>query len=100
MTPEGKVKAAVKKVLNSYSNVWYFMPVLTGYGVAGIPDFICSVGGKFLAIECKAEGGRLTAMQVKTIDDINRIGGRAYVIGPDEVTDLKALVNMVGGIKK
>lgn len=54
-TPEGRVKAAVRKVLDTYG-VWYYMPVQTGWGTAGIPDFVCCDRGLFLSIETKAPG--------------------------------------------
>lgn len=52
-TPEGKVKDAVKKELRK-RDIWYFMPMQNGFGVVGIPDFICCWEGTFLAIETKA----------------------------------------------
>ncbi len=54
-TPEAKVKDAVKKVLNHHK-LWWYMPVQTGYGVAGIPDFVCCWHGRFVGIETKAPG--------------------------------------------
>lgn len=54
-TPEGRVKAAVKKVLDEYG-VWYYMPVQNGMGVTGIPDFVCCWNGWFIGIETKAPG--------------------------------------------
>jgi hypothetical protein len=41
MTPEGRVKSDVRKLLNRYE-VYYFMPVQMGYGAAGL-DFHCVV---------------------------------------------------------
>lgn len=54
-TPEGRLKAAVKKELKR-RGVWYFMPMQNGMGVVGIPDFICCAQGWFFAIETKAPG--------------------------------------------
>lgn len=54
-TPEGKVKDKIKKYLKS-QRIWYYMPVQTGWGVAGIPDFVCCWRGMFLGIETKAPG--------------------------------------------
>jgi len=48
-TPEGKVKAKVKKLLDEMK-VYYFCPATGGYGRSGIPDFICCYNGKFLSI--------------------------------------------------
>ena len=57
MTPEGKVKDAVKKVLKKHG-IWYFMPMQNGFGVVGVPDFICCFNGAFLGVETKAPGKR------------------------------------------
>ena len=48
-TPEAKVKAKIKALLKNYG-VYYAMPIGTGYGNAGVPDFLCCAGGHFLAI--------------------------------------------------
>lgn len=63
-TPERAVKNAVKKILDGYyPHVYYFMPVTGGYGRSGVPDIVASVCGKFVGIECKANGGKMTALQ-------------------------------------
>lgn len=82
MTPEGKVKAAVKKVLEA-QGVWYFMPTTGGYGRSGVPDIICCVNGFFLAIECKAGRGETTALQDRELGKICSAGGAALVIWED-----------------
>lgn len=79
MTPEAKVKAAVKKELDK-AGVWYFMPAANGYGRAGIPDIICCINGYFLAIECKAERGKTTALQERELGKIKDAGGTALAI--------------------
>lgn len=88
MTPEGRVKQAVKKVLKD-RGVWYFMPMQNGFGVVGIPDFICCWNGKFLAIETKAPGNKsgTTPNQDRRIREIVEHGGSAFV-----VDDVKQLV--------
>ena len=63
MTPEGKVKAKVKAVLDK-RGVYYFMPRGTAFGRAGVPDIICCINGRFLAIECKANGNKPSALLV------------------------------------
>lgn len=79
VTPEGRVKAKVKALLNKY-NVYHFMPATGGYGRSGVPDIICCVGGKFLAIECKAGNNKPTALQERELERIEEAGGIAYVI--------------------
>jgi len=79
MTPEAKVKKAIRAWLVA-RDVWFFMPVPTGRGVIGIPDFICCWNGTFIAIEAKSDTGRLTPAQKGTIEDIQRAGGIALVV--------------------
>jgi len=64
-TPESKIKAKIKAILKAH-NVYYAMPIGTGYGNSGVPDFLCCVNGKFLAIEAKAGKGQATALQPRT----------------------------------
>lgn len=78
MTPEGKVKEQVKKLLKEYG-VYYHMPVQNGMGAPTL-DFICCFRGRYLAIETKAPGGKATARQLKTMDQIRATGGAAIVV--------------------
>jgi hypothetical protein len=90
-TPEGKVKAEVKKVLQA-RNIWFFMPMQNGFGVVGIPDFICCWHGQFLAIETKAPGKRkdTTPNQDRRLREITDHGGWAIV-----VDDAKQLIEFL-----
>ncbi len=78
-TPEGKVKDDIKAWLIAHG-VWFFMPVPTGRGVIGIPDFICCWNGLFIAIEAKSAKGRPTPAQRGNLHDIAQAGGIALVI--------------------
>ena len=82
MTPEGKVKAQVKKILDAYKSplVYYFMPTTGGYGRSGIPDFVGCVYGNFFAIECKAGKGKTTALQDRELARIHNAYGISLVI--------------------
>lgn len=77
-TPESKVKAAVVKLLKQYG-AYYFYPATHGYGRSGVPDIVCCVKGKFLAIECKAGKGTTTALQDREINAIRTAQGIAAV---------------------
>ena len=87
MTPEAKVKDAVKKYLKAHG-IWYYMPVQNGMGVVGIPDIIACWRGRFLAIETKAPGKRAntTANQERVIAEIIAHDGMAIVV--DDVSQL------------
>lgn len=93
-TPEGKVKAKVKKVLKAHG-VWYYMPMQNGMGQVGIPDFVCCHRGLFLAIETKAPGKgmeSLTANQRARRADILDAKGRYLVIS--DVADLESALGV------
>lgn len=95
MTPEGKVKERAKRILDSIG-AYYFMPATGGYGRSGIPDIVGCLNGVFFAVECKANGGRPTALQLREIDRINVAGGFAIVVDEDNVSLLESLSKLVG----
>lgn len=87
MTPEGKVKADVKKYLKEHG-AYFFMPVQSGYGAATL-DFLVCLNGRFVAIETKAPGKKLTARQEAVAREIVIAGGRVHLL--DHVGQMKAL---------
>jgi len=93
-TPESKVKAKIKAILAKHG-VYYAMPIGTGYGNSGVPDFLCCVQGHFLAVEAKAGKGRATALQLKHIGQIQAQGGTALIINEENVDKLNALLEQL-----
>lgn len=91
MTPEGRIKAAVKKYLDAHG-VWHFSPVSNGMGRHGIPDIICCWRGRFLGIEVKAPGKRsnTSPLQQREIAAIQAAEGVALVV--DDVEQLKEVL--------
>lgn len=97
MTPEGRVKAQVKKILDSYKpDLWYFMPIPRYQ--AGIPDFIGCYYGKLFAVETKAGNNKPTGLQANVISSINRAWGHAIVVNEKNMDELVQLINKLGGI--
>lgn len=90
-TPEKRVKENVVKVLKA-EGVYYFFPATHGFGRSGVPDVICCVNGHFLAIECKANGNKPTALQIKEIEAIRMAGGTAVVVDDNNVDMLRPLI--------
>ena len=90
-TPESKVKAAVRKVLDA-NGAYYFLPAANGFGRAGIPDIIACVDGLLLAIECKAGKGKTTAPQDRELAAIAGAGGHTFVIREDGLGYLKTML--------
>lgn len=92
MTPEGRVKAAVKALLKK-RGIWFYMPIQNGMGRVGIPDFICCWNGRFLAIETKAPGklNNTTANQDLVLSEIREHKGVALVV--DDAAKLEDLLH-------
>lgn len=91
MTPEAKVKKAVRAILSDLG-AYYVMPVTGGYGSSGAPDFVACYRGRFIGIECKAGDNKPTALQKKNLDDIKRAGGMSFVVWESGVDKLKDLI--------
>lgn len=77
------VKEKIKKILKEL-DIWYFMPLGGWYGRAGIPDFICCIGGLFVSIEAKTSKGKLSEFQAVENDRIAKHAGYAFIV--DEYT--------------
>lgn len=99
MTPEGKVKDKVKKILRKY-DVWYFMYVPYGRGQSGIPDYICCVQGRFVAVECKGMDEKApTTLQQMQLDAISKHGGFAFVVTPSNLTAFEISIQQLARLK-
>ncbi len=76
---ESFVKNRVKKLLTKYG-CYYFMPVQSGYGAAGL-DFLCCHKGRFFSVETKRPGKHLTPRQELIKEACEQAGGVVFVIG-------------------
>jgi hypothetical protein len=93
MTPEGKVKAKVKRALATLPGHYHFMPVQNGMGAPAL-DFFCCWRGKFFAIETKVPGKTMTERQQSTAAQIIAADGQVFLCDTDEsiarmLSDLK-----------
>jgi hypothetical protein len=79
MTPEGKVKAAVKAVLARHTGLYHFMPVPYGIGESSL-DFIICFRGVFIAVETKVPGKSMTPRQNIQAGNIAAAGGAVFEI--------------------
>lgn len=80
MTPEGKIKARVDRLLHQYK-IWFYSPQAGPYGRAGIPDRIAIVRGQFVGIEVKADRTKKpTALQRKCMAMIEAAGGKCFIV--------------------
>jgi hypothetical protein len=92
---ERDVVAAIKKYLVTLGGDIFFWKEHGGpYGTSGIPDIICCYKGRFLGLEAKLPGGKLTELQKRTLAKINAAGGFACrVESVDDVKDIIARVD-------
>ena len=96
-TPEGKVKAAVKKILD-IRGVYYFMPVSNGMGTMGIFDIVCSHHGRFIGIECKSDATKKpTALQTRNAKKALASGGIIFLAHIDNLTELVDTIDQITG---
>lgn len=79
---ESELVAKIMKELRKIPNLFCWKEHGGIYGTAGIPDIIVCAKGRFVALEVKLPGGSYgaTALQQKTIRDIQEAGGAAAVV--------------------
>ena len=88
---ERDLVAAIKKYLSSLGGGIFFWKEHGGpYGTSGIPDIICCYRGRFLGLEAKLPGGKLTELQRRALYRINAAGGIARRV--ESVDDVKAVI--------
>lgn len=91
-TPERKVKRKVMACLKDMG-AYCTMPVTGGFGNSGVPDILACYKGRFVGIECKAKGGKPTALQLHNLNHICNTGGIALVIDESNVEILQQLID-------
>ena len=94
MTPEGIVKKKIKDILQA-KGAYFTMPIGTGYGSAGVPDFVICYKGRFIGVEAKANGNKPTALQEKHMSAIRGQGGFTLVIDETNIDALTRLLEQL-----
>lgn len=90
-TPEAKVKKQVRKLLDELG-AYYSMPMGTGWGNSGVPDFLICAGGRFIGVETKAGNNKPTALQEANMAKIRAAGGITLVINELNINQLRELL--------
>lgn len=90
-TPESKVKDRIKVILKAHGAYWA-MPMGSGFGHAGVPDFLACHRGRFIAIEAKAGKGTTTALQDAQLALIREAKGCALVINENSLQQLEDIL--------
>lgn len=91
-TPEGAVKQAIRKILD-ITKAYYAMPMGSGYGNSGVPDFLVCHRGRFIGIEAKAGKGKTTALQDRNLAEIVMAGGVALVVNESNLDELREMLD-------
>jgi len=91
-TAEVKVKKRIRKILEE-SKTYFAMPIGTGYGNSGVPDFLVCHKGRFIGIEAKANGGQATALQLMNLQKIRDAGGTSLIVNEHNLDELKELLD-------
>ena len=99
MTPEGKVKRRVTKILQKFG-AYYFSPVTGGFGRSGVPDLVVCYQGVFIGIECKAGDNKPTALQLKNLEDIHTNGGWGMIVNEDTAEDVEAVLIYISHLRE
>jgi Holliday junction resolvase len=77
---EKDIVAAIMRHLKTTENCFAWKTHGGMYSVAGIPDIICCLNGRFVAFEVKTETGKLTKLQGSTIARIKAAKGKAFMV--------------------
>jgi hypothetical protein len=99
VTPEGRIKNKIRKLLDSFEDgLYYYMVIPFGYGKTTVDYLIC-VDGLFVAIEAKGKPGqRPTPRQDDVLAEVRRAGGSTFVVNDDESLD--ALEQFLRGVMR
>lgn len=86
VTPEGKIKAKVKRLFKAYG-AYYHMPVQNGMGEPTL-DFVACLRGYFIAVETKANGQKPTPRQQITMSNMRAVGAFVFLVSNDAELDI------------
>lgn len=67
-----------------------------GYTKSGIPDLLVCLNEHFLGIEIKAPNGKASELQLHTLKEIDKAGGFAILLFPDQ---FELFTRFVGNIQ-
>jgi len=97
MTPEGKIKAHLDRVLAKYGDdLHVFKPVQNGMGSPAL-DYIICYKGRYASIETKAGDKSYTPRQVITADRLTLAGAAVFLV--NEVTGTDVVVKWLESVK-
>ena len=77
---ETAFKNHVQRALKLLPNTWFVKTQERGR--RGVPDELICLNGRFIALELKCVGGKLSRIQEETLKAIQRAGGIAAEVSP------------------
>lgn len=93
MKPETRLRMKVMPLLKKIPLSWW--ESIQQKAIVGSPDVLGCINGKFVAIEFKSEKGILSKLQAKKLEDIEKAGGKAFVVYPDNYLEVISKLNLV-----
>ena len=84
---ENRIKAYLK-----LKGVWHVKYFANSFTPVGIPDILACCNGRFLAIEVKNEKGTTSPLQDYNLEEIQKSGGVAIVVRPQNFDYFKLVV--------
>lgn len=98
-TPEAKVKKQIRAILDGFG-AYYAMPIGSGYGNSGVPDFLVCYKGWFVGIEAKAGKGKTTALQDMNLEKITAAGGLTLIVNEFNLQAVNNLLTTLTDIER
>lgn len=89
MTPEGRVKSAIDKLLKEYG-AYYHKPVQNGMGSPALDYWVCHQGF-FAAIEAKGPDGHMTDRQIDTATEVTNSKGSMFCVNTAKGGEIEQL---------
>lgn len=79
--PETRLVKSIREALRAKYPQGLFLKIHGNrFQLVGIPDLLCCVKGRFIALEVKTATGKPTIAQLVILDRINKAGGYARIV--------------------
>ena len=88
MAEEKNLENKIKTYLKS-KGVWYIKIWGSMFTRSGIPDILCCINGKFVAIEVKSSIGKMSKLQEYEVEKVQKSKGLFYCVRPQNFNEFK-----------
>ena len=96
ITPEGKTKARLDRLLKKYGNDLHaFKPVQNGMGSPAL-DYIVCYKGRYASIETKAGAAKMAPRQEVTAGALRKAGAAVFLV--NDVSGEQELIMWLGSV--